>query len=99
MCVLVCVCVCVFVCEEANKRAEGSSVQLLLFLVSVETQERPATELMLNNELGVRIYTCVCVCVCVCVCMCVCVCEYMKGLWGKLKCQRGSIYDTVHGIG
>ena len=38
-------------------------------------------------------------CVCVCVCMCVCVCEYMKGLWGKLKCQRGSIYDTVHGIG
>lgn len=58
-----CVSVCVRRGEEANKRAEGSSVQLLLFLVSVETQERPATELMLNNELGVY----------------VCVCKYMKG--------------------
>lgn len=57
-------------------------MQLLLFLVSVETQERPATELMLNNELGV--YMCVYI---------------YKGLWGKLKCQRGSVYDTSRGIG
>lgn len=38
----VCEHMCVCMCEEANKRAEGSSVQLLLFLVSLETQERPA---------------------------------------------------------
>lgn len=51
-------CVC-----EGEKRPithrERSSVQLLLFSVSVETQERVAIELMLDNELGV----CVCVCV------------------------------------
>lgn len=28
--------------------------------------------------------------------VCVCVCE---GLWGKLKCHQGSIYDTVHRMG
>lgn len=50
-------------------------MQLLLFLVSVETQQWPSFELMLNNEH---------------VCVCVCVCEYMKGYGGKLKCQRGS---------
>lgn len=42
---------------------------------------------------------CIYVCRCAFVHVCLCVCEYMKGLWGKLKCQRGSIYDTVHGIG
>lgn len=54
-------CVSARVCmrEEANKRAEGSSVPLLLFLVSLETQARSATELMLNNELGVYKYVCV----------------------------------------
>lgn len=58
-------CVCVRRGEEANKRAEGSSVQLLLFLVSVETRERPAAELMLDNEPAVY--------------MCVCVGKYMRG--------------------
>lgn len=72
-----CVCVFVFMCvwrgEEANKRAEGSSVQLLLFLVSVETHERPATELMLSN--GCR--------------MCVCVCVYIYGAMSEIEMSRG----------
>lgn len=48
------VCVCV---KRPIKGAEGSSVPLLLFLVSLETQARPATELMLDNELGVCVCT------------------------------------------
>lgn len=61
-CVSVCLCLCVCV---KGKRAEGSSVPLLPFLVSVETQERPATELMLNNELDVVLMMCIYVCMCV----------------------------------
>lgn len=58
-------------------------MQLLLFPVSVETQEWPSFELMLNNEHA---------------CVCVCVCKYMKGYGGRLKCQRDSICASVRGI-
>lgn len=46
-------------------------MQLLLFPISVETQEDPAMELMLHS--GVK------VCVCVSVCVCVHTYLYVKG--------------------
>lgn len=79
----VCMCFCVCVCEGEKRPIKEQRGQVCSYCFSLSPW-KPMRGLTLNWCSAMDV---------VCVC---CVFIYM-GLWAKLKCQEGSVYDTVHG--